>query len=125
MAMSDEEISHFGSQIRMLADYAAPPAEEVGAPTPISLDNMQVPSETASLRKHRHYFKNVKHLTEVDVYRVLRLYGVTDQAIGHAIKKLLVAGGRGGGKDITRDINEAIDTLQRWQEMEKEDNQDV
>ena len=29
-------------------------------------------------------------------------------------KKLLVAGGRGAGKDINQDIQEAIDTLVRW-----------
>lgn len=73
-------------------------------------------------RKHSHYFKDVRHLTEVDVYRVLALFNVTDQAIGHAAKKLLVAGGRGAGKDIQKDIQEAIDTLVRWQEMKKEDN---
>ena len=71
-------------------------------------------------RKHNHYFKSVQGLDYIDVYRTLRLFEVTDQAIGHAIKKLLVAGGRGGGKDISRDIQEAIDTLLRWQEMQKE-----
>jgi hypothetical protein len=69
--------------------------------------------------KHPHYFKEVGHLTHVDVYRVLDLFGVTDQAIGHAVKKLLVAGGR-GVKDRPRDVQEAIDTLQRWQEMQDE-----
>ncbi len=72
-------------------------------------------------RKHNHYFKNVEHLKEIDVYRVLHLFGVTDQAIGHAIKKLLVAGGRGAGKDIGRDVQEAIDTMERWKEMRSED----
>lgn len=72
-------------------------------------------------KKHSHYFKDVSHLKEVDVYRVLSLFQVTDQAIGHAIKKLLVAGGR-GVKDIDRDVNEAIDTLLRWKEMREEDS---
>ena len=71
-------------------------------------------------RKHAHYFKPTP-FAEADVYRVLRMFGVTDQAIGHAIKKLLVAGGRGGGKDIGRDIQEAIDTLERWKEIQAED----
>lgn len=70
--------------------------------------------------KHSHYHKNVKGLEFVDVYRVLHLFDVTDQAIGHAIKKLLVAGGRGAGKDIGRDIQEAIDSLERWKEMQVE-----
>jgi hypothetical protein len=73
-----------------------------------------------SERKHGHYFKNCPY-DAVDVYRVLSMFGVTDQALGHAIKKLLVAGGRGAGKDIKQDIQEAIDTLSRWQEMQQED----
>lgn len=69
--------------------------------------------------KHGHYKKSVDGLKFVDVYRVLQLFGVTDQALGHAIKKLLVAGGR-GVKDIGQDVQEAIDTLERWQEMQRE-----
>lgn len=72
-------------------------------------------------RKHSHYFKPVGHLESVDVYRVLTLFGVTDPCIQHAVKKMLVAGGRGGGKDISRDVQEAIDTLERWKEMQSED----
>jgi len=60
-----------------------------------------------SNRKHSHYFKDVRHLDYVDVYRVLQLFNVTDNAIGHAIKKLLVA--------------EAIDSLERWLELNAED----
>jgi hypothetical protein len=75
-------------------------------------------------RKHNHYFKNVKYLEDIDVYRVLSLFGVTDQAIGHAIKKLLVAGGR-GHKNIHKDIQEAIDTLERWKEMQLEDSPEL
>ena len=72
-------------------------------------------------RKHAHYHKSVAHLSSVDVYRVLGLFGVTDQVLGHAIKKLLVAGNR-GVKNIDKDVQEAIDTLQRWQEMRAEDD---
>lgn len=72
-------------------------------------------------RKHNHYFKDVSHLDTVDVYRVLQMFNVTDQALGHAIKKLLVAGGRGAGKDIQRDVREAVDTLERFLEMRDED----
>lgn len=74
-------------------------------------------------RQHNHYFKNVKHLEVVDVYRVLHLFNVTDPCIQHAVKKLLVAGGRGAGKDIAKDIKEAIDSLARWQEMRDEDTE--
>ena len=70
--------------------------------------------------KHSHYKKPVSGLQFVDVYRVLALFGVTDPCLQHAVKKLLVAGGR-GAKDISQDVQEAIDTLQRWQEMRRED----
>lgn len=72
-------------------------------------------------RKYPHYFKDVSNLKEVDVYRVLKLFNVTDPCIQHSVKKLLVAGGRGGGKDISKDVQEAIDTLERWKEIQAED----
>lgn len=71
-------------------------------------------------REHGHYFRNVEHLTEIDFYRIAELFGIADPCIQHAIKKLLVAGGR-GAKDIHKDIKEAIDTLIRWQTMRQED----
>lgn len=78
------------------------------------------PPPQPAIRKHSHYYKQVGHLETIDVYRVLDLYKVTDPCIQHAVKKLLVAGGRGAGKDIRQDIQEAIDTLQRWQDMQHE-----
>jgi hypothetical protein len=47
-------------------------------------------------REHNHYFKSVQGLNYIDVYHVLQLFNVTDPCIQHAVKKLLVAGGRGG-----------------------------
>lgn len=72
--------------------------------------------------KHAHYFKPVEGFTHIDVYRVLDLYAVSDHGIGHAIKKLLLAGER-GAKDMYQDVQEAIDTLERWQQMRQEDAQ--
>ena len=66
-----------------------------------------------------HYFKDVSHLKRIDVYRILELYNVTDQAVGHAVKKLLCAGQR-GEKDREKDIEEAIVTLLRRQQMRDE-----
>lgn len=94
------------------------------APEPLMTDaTTKIIAEAIAkeVKKHNHYFKDVTHLTTIDVYRVLELFKVTDQCIGHAVKKLLVAGGRGAGKDINKDIQEAIDSLLRWQEMRKED----
>lgn len=75
--------------------------------------------------KHGHYYKDVRHLETIDVYRVLTLFNVTDPCIQHAVEKLLVAGGRGAGKDIERDVQEAIDSLTRWQEMRAEEKRVV
>lgn len=72
--------------------------------------------------KHSHYFKPVAGLEHIDVYRTLLLFGVTDPCLQHAIKKLLVAGGR-GAKDISQDVQEAIDTLERWKTMRQEEDQ--
>jgi hypothetical protein len=75
------------------------------------------------MRKHNHYFKDVSNLTEVDVYRVCQLFGIEDSsgAIQHAIKKLLLPGQRGAGKDRRKDIQEAVDTLVRKLEIMNED----
>src|SRR5690606_3684633 len=45
----------------------------------------------------------------------------TGPCIQHAVKKLLVAGGRGAGKDAAHDIDEAIDAHRRWQDMRSEE----
>lgn len=102
--------------------------DEVARATTIGLAELDALCDTAQGklqqskdRKHNHYFKSVADLAYVDVYRVLALFNVTDPCLQHAVKKLLVAGVRGGGKDISRDIQEAIDTLTRWQEMRGEE----
>lgn len=46
----------------------------------------------------------------VNVYDVLDAFDVTDQALGHAIKKLLCTG-EGGAKDFEQDANEAIQSI--------------
>lgn len=71
-------------------------------------------------RKHSHYFKDVRHLDYIDVYQVCKLFPIEDDsgAITHATKKLLVAGGRGAGKDMIKDITEARDTLNRYLQIE-------
>ena len=69
-----------------------------------------------------HYYKPVPPQTEtIDVYRVLKMFEVTDPCLQHAIKKLLVAGGRGAGKDIDQDIYEAQLSLDRYREMRNEE----
>jgi hypothetical protein len=75
-------------------------------------------------RKHNHYFKSVSHLSEIDVYRVLDLFAVTNPSIQHATKKLLCAGGR-GTKDFEKDLREARDSIERALQMIAEDRSQI
>lgn len=52
----------------------------------------------------------------VDYYKIVELYHLTDPCICHALKKLLRAGR--SHKSLPQDIQDAIDSLLRWQEME-------
>lgn len=72
------------------------------------------------MKKHSHYYKDVSHLNEIDVYRVLDLFQVVHPCVQHAVKKLLCSGMR-GVKDKNKDIQEAIDSLLRFQEMYNEE----
>lgn len=71
-------------------------------------------------RKHSHYFKDVSHLKEIDVYRVLDLFAVTDPTLQHVVKKALCAGLR-GAKDFEQDVREIYDTAARRLQMIAED----
>ena len=75
-------------------------------------------------QKHPHYHKPVPPGAKtIDIYRVLVMFGVTDPCLQHAAKKILCAGQRGAGKEPERDVQEAIDTLTRWQEMRREEDE--
>jgi hypothetical protein len=52
----------------------------------------------------------------VDVYDVLRAFQVTDQALGHLIKKALAVGKR-GHKDATQDYVDIRDSAERALEI--------
>jgi len=64
---------------------------------------------------YKYSYKGIK----LDPYRILDIYKITCPAQQHAIKKLLVTGGR-GYKDRQTDIQNAIDTLNRLLELESE-----
>jgi len=69
--------------------------------------------------KHAHYYKEFHGA--IDVYRVLKLFNVTDPAIQHAVKKLLCAGDR-GVKDQAIDFQEAVDSIERAIQMIEEED---
>lgn len=84
--------------------------------------NEKYPEESKEVLKHSHYFKDVSNLDVIDVYRVIELFEVKHACIQHALKKLLVTGNR-GYKDQQTDIQDVIDTLERWKAMQEEDNE--
>lgn len=72
---------------------------------------------------YNHYYKKVPDGVQyIDVYRVLDLFEVADPAIQHAVKKLLVAGGR-GHKNLEKDVKEAIVSLNRRVQMWEEERE--
>lgn len=73
-------------------------------------------SDVPETKKYPHYFKDVSAVDAIDLYHVARLYDITDPALFHAFKKIACAGKR-GAKDQAQDVQEAIDALKRWQEL--------
>lgn len=69
-------------------------------------------------RERSKYHREIKPGVWVDVYDVLMAFGVTNPADAHAIKKMLMPGKR-GNKDAAQDRAEAIQSLQRAQELEQ------
>lgn len=73
-------------------------------------------AEIEQVRKHRHYFKDVSNIAEIDVYTVLKLFEVSDPCLQHIVKKALCAGKR-GHKDMMEDLRNIIDTAIRAVEL--------
>ena len=69
--------------------------------------------------KHPHYKKDISHLNTLDIYRVTELFN-PHSCGAHIAKKALCSGQR-GHKDLLTDIQDIIDTAERWKEMLIED----
>jgi len=91
--------------------------------TPEEEEEWEVMEEKQNRQKYSAYFKDVRHLDYIDVYRTVSLFDCEKHghAISHAAKKLLLTGVRTGGKNVEQEVQEAIDTLTRWLEMKRED----
>ena len=76
-------------------------------------------AEIEMVRQHKHYFKDVSGLNEIDVYMVLKLFNVTDPCLQHIAKKALCAGRR-GHKDFKKDLQDILDTAKRAVEINNE-----
>lgn len=81
--------------------------------------NEHLEKELALVEKYPHYYKDIRHLNIIDIYRFFDLFEVTDPCLQHSMKKLAV-GGKRGAKDYKKDIKEAMDTLKRWEYMQEE-----
>lgn len=85
----------------------------------ITTKDEQLQKELELVEKYPHYYKDIRHLNIIDIYRFFDLFEVTDPCIQHSLKKLAV-GGKRGAKDYEKDIKEAMDTLKRWEYMQEE-----
>lgn len=96
--------------------------DRVARPEDLGKPNAPVMSARPTMADlYPKYYKDVSKLDAVDVYRVHRLFGVTDNELHHASKKILLCGVRTGGKPARKEIEEARDTLNRWLEIQDED----
>lgn len=82
-------------------------------------EDEQLEKELALVEKYPHYYKDIRHLNILDIYRFFDLFEVTDPCLQHSLKKMAV-GGKRGSKDYEKDIKEAMDTLSRWEYMQEE-----
>lgn len=80
--------------------------------------NSRIPRSYLEGHKPSKYNRPCKGVT-LDVYDVLQAFAVTNPATQHAIKKLLCAGLR-GHKDKMQDLTEALKSIERAIELEKE-----
>lgn len=81
--------------------------------------NEHLEKDLELVEKYPHYYKDIRHLNIIDIYRFFDLFEVTDPCLQHSMKKLAV-GGKRGAKDYEKDIKEAMDTLKRWEYMQEE-----
>lgn len=79
----------------------------------------ELEKELSLVEKYPHYYKDIRHLNIIDIYRFFDLFEVTDPCLQHSLKKMAV-GGKRGSKDYEKDIKEAMDTLSRWEYMQEE-----
>ena len=71
---------------------------------------------------HSHYFRYVGGLEYIDYYRLADLYAINHPCQAHVFKKIICTGER-GHKELQHDIQDMIDTLERWKDMIQEDEQ--
>lgn len=64
------------------------------------------------------YSKDVSGYQTIDVYDLIQIYEVTNPALQHALKKILMAGQR-GHKDFEQDCQDIIDSVNRAKALQR------
>lgn len=85
-----------------------PPTPDRDSAPPTS--SSSEPDFAPRVNKYARVIKGV----EIDFYDIARAFEITDPAIQHALKKLIRYGC--GEKSLFKDVEEAIYSLERWQE---------
>ena len=93
---------------------------EIGIPFKLSTETKEM---KAMKEATPSYYKKIFNGVLLDPYRVLKVYGITDPAHQHAVKKLLRAGE--SLKDLKQDVQEVIDTLTRMLQMIDEESEEI
>lgn len=73
---------------------------------------------------HKHYFRDVSKYREIDVYRLLDVFGVACPVAQHVVKKAIAAGQR-GHKSLEKDWQDILDSASRKLSMIAEDSGDT
>jgi hypothetical protein len=77
--------------------------------------------EECNIIARNKYMREVKPGVWVDVYDVLRAWGVVDPCLQHLLKKALASGQR-GHKDLKEDLEDILASAKRAVEMHEEWN---
>jgi len=62
---------------------------------------------------HKEFTNRMIETKTADVYDVLNMFSITCPMVQHALKKLLVTGGRSGGKSEIQDLKEAAMSIEQ------------
>jgi hypothetical protein len=111
----DQELDTFThADDQIMVDDCGDPACVLNGTTCHSSAKPQVPYELP-MNVYQRKFKGYT----VDTYDITDLYNVTNPAAAHALKKILVTGGRSGNKTRKQDYLEAIKSIYRAIELEE------